>query len=92
MAMRAATRKTDIVARLGGDEFGILCVNASDDAAAHLNDRLVAEFRHRGISASIGYAMREHQSGLRDALRRAVKTQEGGKLRVSTFLIPKSLN
>lgn len=38
--LRATFRRSDLVARTGGDEFGILALEASEDDAARMEDRL----------------------------------------------------
>jgi len=62
--LRATFRRSDIIARLGGDEFAVLALEASDESAALLVDRLrerFGEFNQSGrepyqISVSIGMA------------------------------------
>lgn len=62
--LRATFRRSDIIARLGGDEFGILALEAADESAELLVERLrerVADFNEASpepyqLSVSIGMA------------------------------------
>ncbi|HET9947583.1 MAG TPA: diguanylate cyclase, partial [Longimicrobiales bacterium] len=69
--LRATFRRSDIIARLGGDEFGVLALEAADESAELLVQRLrerVAEFNQSSpepyqLSVSIGMA--HHDDDLR---------------------------
>ncbi|MDA0329008.1 MAG: diguanylate cyclase [Gemmatimonadetes bacterium] len=60
--LRAAFRRSDIIARLGGDEFGVLALEAADESAETLVERLrerVVDFNESSpepyqLSVSIG--------------------------------------
>lgn len=62
--LRATFRRSDIIARLGGDEFGVLALDAADETAESLVERLrerVVDFNDSGpepyqLSVSIGMA------------------------------------
>ena len=56
--LKDTAREGDIVARLGGDEFGVLAVECDYAGAEMLLFRLKQAFRHAGVSASIGVAVK----------------------------------
>lgn len=73
-------RETDIISRIGGDEFAILAINAHDETAESLMERLqklIKKYNSRGrrfeISISIGYAAFDpnHHDALDDLISRA---------------------
>lgn len=63
-ALRSAVRNVDIIARTGGDEFMVLCIECDEEQGALVRARIEAAFHDRGISASIGHAMRRPENGL----------------------------
>ena len=71
--LRATFRRSDIIARLGGDEFGILALEAADESADTLIERLrerVDEFNRTSpepyqLSVSIGMARQEDDPRIR---------------------------
>ncbi len=77
LALRAATRSTDVAARIGGDEFGILLVRCDERAAHRFRDRLrvsMAELisdRYGQLGVSLGHASLRHSSSPETALDRA---------------------
>ena len=72
--LRVTFRRSDIIARLGGDEFGVLALEAADESASLLVERLrerVVDFNETSaepfqLSISIGMA-RQDQDGDRRA-------------------------
>lgn len=62
--LQEKTRSQDVVARLGGDEFGILLIEANQEIAEKLSDRIECALTEAGISASIGWATRSPDSTL----------------------------
>ena len=71
--LRATFRRSDIIARLGGDEFGILALEAADESAELLVERLrerVVEFNQSSpepfqLSLSIGMAHHDEDPRVR---------------------------
>lgn len=72
-ALVECCRDTDFVARLGGDEFGILAVECHLEAGRRLAEGIEERFKHKGIEASIGTAMRDEGGDLRLAWEQADK-------------------
>ena len=70
-ALEQSTREQDVVARVGGDEFAILCVESDVTEGKRLVDRLRAALHARGVSASIGIAMRGPETDLAAAFEAA---------------------
>jgi diguanylate cyclase (GGDEF)-like protein len=70
-AIRSVIRDQDVAARLGGDEFAVLAVEADDDHAGALHERLKTAFAEAGLSVSVGTAQREFDGGLNGAVARA---------------------
>ena len=62
--LRATFRRSDIIARLGGDEFGVLALEAADESAELLVERLrerIDDFNESSpepyqLSVSVGMA------------------------------------
>ncbi len=71
--LQEKTRSQDVVARLGGDEFGILLVEANQDIAQKLSDRIQQALEAANILASIGWSTRSPDSTLLATLERADK-------------------
>jgi len=69
--MRRVTRQNDILARLGGDEFAILGIECNPEGTEKFVKRLRAGLSAAGIKASLGYANRHPETGLRVAAREA---------------------
>jgi diguanylate cyclase len=65
------SRDADVVARLGGDEFGIIAAECDNDGAAALVLRIRNALSEKGISASIGHAIRLSLGSLQAAWDRA---------------------
>lgn len=71
--LRASFRRSDIIARLGGDEFGVLALEAADESAATLVERLrerVVDFNESSpepyqLSISIGMAHHDDNPRIR---------------------------
>lgn len=71
--LRATFRRSDIIARLGGDEFGVLALEAADESAELLVQRLrerVVDFNRSSpepyqLSVSIGMAHRDDDMRVR---------------------------
>ena len=63
-ALREVARETDIVARLGGDEFGLVAVECDSTGADILLTRLRDAFTSRKVHASVGFSMRNPETGL----------------------------
>ena len=71
--LRATFRRSDIIARLGGDEFGVLALEAADESADTLIQRLrerVEEFNRTSpepyqLSISVGMARQEDDPRVR---------------------------
>jgi diguanylate cyclase (GGDEF)-like protein len=71
--LRATFRRSDIIARLGGDEFGVLALEAADESADTLIQRLrerVEEFNRTSpepyqLSISVGMARQEDDPRIR---------------------------
>lgn len=71
--LRATFRRSDIIARLGGDEFGVLALEAADESADLLVERLrerVSDFNEASpepyqLSVSIGMARQDDDPGVR---------------------------
>ena len=70
-ALRQAARKVDIIGRLGGDEFGILSVECDFAGGKALLKRIRKTLADANINASVGLAMRDPSSGLKNAWERA---------------------
>ena len=74
--LRAAFRRSDIIARLGGDEFGVLALEAADESAELLVERLrerVVDFNETSaepfqLSISIGMARQDQDDERRAQL------------------------
>ncbi len=73
-------RQGDLVARLGGEEFAVACLNASEEEARALAERLCREMQdsetaHEGeqfrVTASLGYAMREQGDSMEQLMNKA---------------------
>lgn len=95
VAIRAASRDTDVAARLGGDEFVVLLPETqqqeAEAAVAKLRERLVAALQTGGwpVTASTGVvSYRVPPAGIDDMMRRAdalmyaVKADRKGGLRL----------
>lgn len=71
--LRATFRRSDIIARLGGDEFGVLALEAADESAELLVERLregVVDFNESSVepfelSVSIGMARHDDDPRVR---------------------------
>ena len=61
-------RNNDIVARLGGDEFAVLSIETNRENADKLATRIQTAIAKAGISAAIGFAMRNPTYGLSAAI------------------------
>ena len=71
MAIKAATRDSDVAARVGGDEFAVLGAGCDDSSARQLIHRIRTGLRAVGVSASAGYAVRIPGRGLLHAWKEA---------------------
>ena len=69
--MLRVTRQNDVLARVGGDEFAILGIECSPADTEKFVNRLRAGLQAAGVLASIGYACRHPETGLRVAAREA---------------------
>ncbi|HEY9763398.1 MAG TPA: sensor domain-containing diguanylate cyclase [Trichocoleus sp.] len=69
--LRQSVRSSDIVARLGGDEFAILMVELRDVDKSMLVRRIQSALRGKGISASIGWAVRSPTMTLAETIEKA---------------------
>jgi diguanylate cyclase (GGDEF)-like protein len=54
--LRVCTREIDLPARFAGDEFSLVMPRTNREAAVVVLDRIVAQLRANGLSASIGVA------------------------------------
>jgi diguanylate cyclase (GGDEF)-like protein len=88
--LRAAVRPTDLVARLGGDEFALLLGHLDDPAdAMKLAERVVGTLDqtiHIGthevhVGASVGLALRHHDSAIEGWVREADVAMYAAKAR-----------
>jgi diguanylate cyclase (GGDEF)-like protein len=77
MALRVASRSTDIVARIGGDEFGVLLMRCDERAAHSFMLRLREAMAERrwpaglDVHASLGHASLQESTSPARALHRA---------------------
>lgn len=71
MAIQEATRSSDITARIGGDEFAVLAPECDAAAGQALVDRLHQSLARHNVRASIGMAVRRHDSGISAAVKEA---------------------
>ena len=84
-ALLQVCRSTDVVARLGGDEFGVIALECHIEAGRLLVQSIEELFKTRGISASIGLAVREKDGSLQQASEKAdqamyaIKRTHGGR-------------
>lgn len=82
VCLTSAVRQNDILARLGGDEFAVLAIEASASVVQEIVDRIHNKMNEMDIAASIGWAVREPQTGVQaaieiaDAQMYAVKKQK----------------
>ncbi len=67
-AIRSAARESDVIARIGGDEFAVLGLGCDRHGGEALAQKISAALAEEGISASLGYAMREPGAGLEAAM------------------------
>lgn len=58
-AMREVARTADVLGRIGGDEFALLLADTGEGGAMVAADRLLAEIREIGVTASVGAATAE---------------------------------
>ncbi len=70
-AIGDAARENDVIARLGGDEFGIFVESPIALDPSPVVDRLRRSFEDAGVSASIGWAVREPSANLAAAIQTA---------------------
>ena len=63
-ALREMAREVDIVARLGGDEFGVVAVECDSAGADLLLKRMRDAFASRKVQASVGFSMRNPETGI----------------------------
>lgn len=66
-ALRQAAREFDIVARLGGDEFGVIGIECDLSGGEALVARTRKALASVGVNASVGFALRTPDGGLRTA-------------------------
>jgi diguanylate cyclase len=59
-----ATRKHDAVARIGGDEFTILGLDCDAESSSRLAKRISSQLTGAGVTASVGFTMRNPAKGL----------------------------
>lgn len=84
--LQRSVRASDTVARLGGDEFSVLMVDATADSTEQVVDRIRANLEASGIRASVGWAIRLHQSDLWNAFDAADRAMYQEKLIRKTLL------
>ena len=63
-ALRDIAREIDIVARLGGDEFGVVAVECDSAGADIVLERIRDAFAIRKVDASVGFAIRNPETGI----------------------------
>ncbi|WP_431437382.1 sensor domain-containing diguanylate cyclase [Acinetobacter lwoffii] len=71
LALKNTVRSNDIIARLGGDEFAVMTIETNEEHAKKLASRIQNTFTKVGISAAIGFAMRNPTFGLAEAIKEA---------------------
>ena len=87
--LRATFRRSDIIARLGGDEFGVLALEAADESAELLVERLrerVVDFNESSaepfqLSISIGMARQDQDDDPRARLDEMVTEADAAMYR-----------
>lgn len=69
MALRSATRGSEVLARIGGDEFGLI-VNGDQSAAQAASERIHQALRQEGVAGTIVHAELQPGEGLRALYKR----------------------
>lgn len=82
--LKKSVRSGDLVARLGGDEFGILNIEMNLDNTQKLVNRILTSFEQAGITAAIGFSVREPHKNLQQTLTEADQKMYEHKLKVKT--------
>lgn len=70
-ALHIAARREDFLSRLGGDEFAYLAVGCGPEHAQVVAKRLTTALQGAGVSASLGYALRDLAGSLTAAFQEA---------------------
>lgn len=69
--LQGVSRSSDVVARLGGDEFAVMAVESNRSGTKQLAERIQNGLGAIGVSASIGWAVRNPKSNLQETLTSA---------------------
>jgi diguanylate cyclase (GGDEF)-like protein len=69
LALRSATRGSEVLARIGGDEFGLI-VNGDQSAARAASERIHQALRQEGVAGTIVHAELQPHEGLRALYKR----------------------
>jgi diguanylate cyclase (GGDEF)-like protein len=77
--IRNAVRQSDIVARVGGDEFAILSIECDTAGSEATFNNVVLALSSKGISASVGKAIRDPRLGLIEAMADADRAMYAAK-------------
>jgi diguanylate cyclase (GGDEF)-like protein len=77
--IRTAVRRSDTVARIGGDEFAVLGVECDTSGSEATFNNVVLALSSRGISASVGKAIRDPRLGLVEAIAEADRAMYAAK-------------
>ena len=70
-SLRAIVRRTDMLASFGQNEFWVLAVEADEETARQLYQRIMQTLSEAKISASVGFAKHGSRASLQDTWRLA---------------------